>query len=52
VRRFGNWSGGGLLNDECRQNCFRLWVILNINESGDFGHGMGVGSDRCKGLWV
>jgi len=41
-----------VLNDECRRNCFKVWVILNIDDSGGFGCGTGAGSGRCKGLWV
>jgi hypothetical protein len=52
VMRFGSWSGGGCSVTTVDGNVSRLWVILNINDSGGFGHGAGVGSGRCKGLWV
>jgi hypothetical protein len=39
----------GLLNDECSWNCFRVWVILNVNDSGGYGHGLGLGETNARG---
>jgi hypothetical protein len=33
-----------VLSDECERKCFRLQVILNVNDSGGFDRYMGAGS--------